>query len=62
MAKKKETIGMVIELPKAERQLLKRHMINLEDAGVTKSKVQIATDIFILGLHNSINNLPHEAK
>jgi len=54
MAKKNK--GLVIFLSYEDNLLLKKHQLHLEEIGVKKTKSELASDIFSIGLGNELKN------
>ena len=54
MAKKNK--GLVITISYEDNLLLERHQLNLKELGVVKTKSELASDIFAIGLGIEIKN------
>jgi hypothetical protein len=54
---KKDKISIAITVSKEDNLLLKQHLLNLENLGVIKTKSEIASDLFVIGLHNEYENV-----
>ena len=56
MAKKTE-IWIAIKISQEDNLLLKQHRLNLENLGVVKTKSEIASNLFSIGLQSEYNLL-----
>jgi len=55
--KKKEKVSTVIIFSMEDNLLLKQYMINLESVGVYKTKSEVASELFSVGLHREYEML-----
>ena len=54
MAKKNKSV--VIHLSFEDNLLLKKHQLHLEEIGVKKTKAELASDLFAIGLGQELKN------